>query len=87
MKPRSGSVEFPPVRGDVAIVGMGCTYPGARHAADFWQNIVNKVDAITDVRPERWDPDVFFNSDPAAEDRLYSKKGGWIPSTYSFNPF
>ena len=78
---------FPEVRGDIAIVGMACTYPGARHAVDFWQNIVNKVDAVTDVSPERWNPDIFYDPDPNSEDRLYSKKGGWIPDTFSFNPF
>lgn len=86
MKPPASSVEYPPVRGDIAIVGLACTYPSARRAGDFWQNIVNKVDAITEVDPAKWDPDVFFDPDPAKEDRLYCKKGGWIPPTYSFNP-
>jgi acyl transferase domain-containing protein len=75
-----------PVRGEVAIVGLACTYPGARRMAQFWQNIVNKFDAIADVDPEHWDPDVFFDPDANAEDRLYSKKGGWLPTTFSFNP-
>lgn len=75
------------VRGDVAIVGLACTYPGARRMEQFWQNIVNKVDAITDVDPGNWDPDTFFDPDPNnANDRLYSKKGGWLPNTYTFNP-
>jgi acyl transferase domain-containing protein/acyl carrier protein len=75
------------LRGDIAIVGMACTYPGARRAFEFWQNIVSKVDAVTDVSPERWNPDIFYDPDPNSEDRLYSKKGGWIPNTFSFNPF
>ena len=86
MKPPAESVKYPPVRGDIAVVGLACTYGGARRAADFWQNIFNKVDAITDVFPARWNPEVFYDPDPAKEDRLYSKKGGWIPETYSFNP-
>jgi acyl transferase domain-containing protein len=78
--------RHPAVRGEVAIIGLACTYPGARQMEQFWQNIVNKFDAITDVDPEHWDPDVFFDPDPAAEDRLYSKKGGWLPTTFAFNP-
>src|SRR5436190_12614603 len=70
----------------IAIIGMACTYPGARNAAAFWQNIVNKVDAITEVSPDRWDPAIFFDPDPAVEDRIYCKKGGWIGGTYWFNP-
>jgi acyl transferase domain-containing protein len=83
----SSSNHGPAFRGDIAIVGLACTYPGARHAQQFWQNIINKVDAITDVSPERWNPDIFYDPDPNNEDRLYSKKGGWIPDTFSFNPF
>ena len=79
--------DFPVVRGDIAIVGLACTYPGARRAEQFWQNIINKVDAISDVSPERWNPEIFYDPDPNHEDRLYSKKGGWIPDTFSFNPF
>src|SRR5690348_2098520 len=84
---RSASDSPPaPVRGEVAIVGLACTYPGARSMAQFWQNIVNKFDAIADVDPEHWDANVFFDSDQNAEDRLYSKKGGWLPTTFAFNP-
>ena len=77
---------FPTVRGDIAIIGIACTYPGARNAGQFWQNIVGKVDAITDVSPERWDPEVFYDPDPAKEDRIYCKKGGWMPDAFAFNP-
>src|SRR5215471_7885680 len=75
-----------PLRGDVAIIGLACTYPSPRRMEQFWQNILNKVDAITDVDPETWDPAVFVDPDPNSEDRLYSKKGGWIPNTFAFNP-
>jgi acyl transferase domain-containing protein len=70
----------------VAIIGMACTYPGARTVSQFWENILNKVDAVTEVTPDRWDPDIFYDPDPATEDRLYCKKGGWIGGTFAFNP-
>src|SRR5215831_3720378 len=37
---------------DVAVIGMACLFPGAPDLATFWQNIVGKVDAITDPPPE-----------------------------------
>jgi acyl transferase domain-containing protein len=70
----------------VAIIGMACTYPGARTVSQFWQNILNKVDAVTDVTPDRWDPEIFYDPDPSVEDRLYCKKGGWIGGSFAFNP-
>ena len=45
-----------PVRyGDVAIIGMAAIYPKAPDIATLWQNIVSKVDAITDVPRDRWE--------------------------------
>lgn len=74
------------VCGDVAIIGMACTYPRARNKTQFWQNIVNRVDAITNVSPQRWDPEVFYDPDPEAEDRVYCKRGGWLNDSFAFNP-
>ena len=74
------------VRGDVAIIGMACVLPGAPDLDTFWHNIVNKVDAITDVPPERWDPAVFFDPKSFANDRVYSKRGGYLTYPVQFNP-
>lgn len=72
--------------GDVAIIGMACTFPRARHLPQFWQNIVDGVDAIEEVSPGRWDPEVFYDPDPETEDRVYCKRGGWLPNSFHFNP-
>jgi acyl transferase domain-containing protein/phosphopantetheinyl transferase (holo-ACP synthase) len=74
------------VRGNVAIIGMACLFPGAPNLDTFWHNIVNKVDAITDVPPERWDPAIFFDPDSDANDRVYSKRGGYLTYPVQFNP-
>ncbi|HYY15527.1 MAG TPA: polyketide synthase, partial [Gammaproteobacteria bacterium] len=74
------------VRGDVAIIGMACVLPGAPDLDTFWHNIVNKVDAITDVPPDRWDPEIFFDPNSDANDRVYSKRGGYIRYPIRFSP-
>jgi acyl transferase domain-containing protein len=38
--------------GDVAIIGMSCLFPGASDLDTYWQNIMDKHDAITDVPEE-----------------------------------
>ncbi len=63
---------------DLAIIGMACVLPGAPDLKTYWNNILNKVDAITEVDPERWDPARHFDADPKARDRVYSKWGGFI---------
>ena len=81
-----GHVDDSAVRGDVAIIGMACVLPCAPDLDTFWHNIVNKVDAITDVPPERWDPDIFFDPTSFANDRVYSKRGGYLTYPVQFNP-
>ena len=62
----------------IAVIGMGCTFPSASSAPEYWQNIINKVNAITEVPKDRWDPELFYSSDPKAPDKTYSKIGGFI---------
>ena len=62
----------------VAIVGIGAKMPGALSASKFWENILFGVSAIKEVPADRWDPALYFDENPAAPDKTYSKIGGWI---------
>jgi acyl transferase domain-containing protein/acyl carrier protein/NAD(P)-dependent dehydrogenase (short-subunit alcohol dehydrogenase family) len=62
----------------VAIVGVGALMPDAPNAPKFWQNVREGRYSITDVDPERWDPKLYFDPDPKAPDKSYSKIGGWV---------
>lgn len=74
----------------IAIVGVGAVFPGAGNAADFWRNIRAGVDAISDVPPGRWDPEVHY--DPAAyadardSSRFYCRRGGFVDELATFDP-
>jgi len=63
---------------DVAIVGMSCLLPGAKDVAAYWGNIIEKVDAISEVPPERWDSARYYHPDPAERDKIYSRWGGFL---------
>ncbi|MCC6168327.1 MAG: polyketide synthase, partial [Caldilineaceae bacterium] len=62
----------------VAIVGVGAILPDAPTAPAFWQNICAKRYSIIEVPPERWSIDAYYDPDPAAPDKTYSKIGGWV---------
>ncbi|MBW7885139.1 MAG: acyltransferase domain-containing protein, partial [Caldilineaceae bacterium] len=62
----------------IAIVGIGAILPDALAAPAFWQNILNKRYSITEVPPERWRIADYYDPDPTAPDKSYSKIGGWV---------
>lgn len=70
---------------DIAVIGIGSLLPGSHKPEDFWLNIQNKVDSITEVPKERWDWRIYFNQDKAAKDKIYSKWGGFL-SPLKFDP-
>lgn len=76
---------------DIAIVGIACIFPGALNVDQYWHNLVNGVDSITDAPPERIAP-MYFQKGEAAYDRLYCKRGGFSqipmidPMKYGFLP-
>ncbi|KYC40471.1 polyketide synthase [Scytonema hofmannii PCC 7110] len=69
----------------IAIVGMSCFFPKAKNLQEYWNNIVGKVDCITDVPPSRWDIKDYYDPDPKAPDKTYCKRGGFLPDI-EFNP-
>ncbi len=62
----------------VAIVGVGALLPDAPNATALWENVCGKRYSIVDVPPDRWSVDDYFDPDPAAPDKTYSKIGGWV---------
>ena len=60
----------------VAIIGMGCVFPGAMDFTQYWQNIVEGKDSIKEVEPEFWKQEEFYNPDPNVPDVSYCKVGG-----------
>ena len=71
---------------DVAIVGIGCRFPGdADTPADFWQLLCDGVDAITELPAERFDIDEVYDPDPAAPGKIYSRWGGFVADVDRFD--
>src|SRR5688572_28927217 len=75
-----------PLRGDIAIVGMGCLFAGAPNLDAYWQNIISKTDSVSDPPAGEWDPAVFYDPEAKSNDRVYCKRGGYIGDIASFRP-
>ena len=62
----------------IAIVGAGAVLPDAPNVPAFWENVKNGRYSISEVTPDRWDPAFYYDPDPSAPDKTYSKIGGWV---------
>jgi acyl transferase domain-containing protein/acyl carrier protein/NAD(P)-dependent dehydrogenase (short-subunit alcohol dehydrogenase family) len=69
----------------IAIVGTGAVLPDAPNVNTFWNNVKSGRYSITEVTPDRWDPAFYYDADPKAPDKTYSKIGGWVRE-FSWEP-
>ncbi len=70
----------------IAIVGMASLFAKARNLQEYWQNILNKTDCITDVPSSHWSIEDYYDPNPRnPEEKTYCKRGGFVPHV-DFNP-
>lgn len=70
---------------DIAVIGVGALFPGAPDTGGFWRNILAGSDLITDVPGSHWLIEDYYDPDPTAPDKTYSKRGGFLPEV-DFDP-
>ena len=69
----------------IAIIGMGCRFPGADNPEAFWQMLLDGVDAIGEVGKDRWDMDAFYDPDPDAPGKMSTRYGGFLGPVDGFD--
>jgi polyketide synthase len=70
----------------VAVVGMGCRYPGgADDPQQYWDTLVGKVDGVGEVPADRWDADAYFDPQ-GGPGRTISRWGGFLEDIDQFDP-
>ncbi|PSR19697.1 beta-ketoacyl synthase [filamentous cyanobacterium CCP3] len=76
-------------REPIAVIGIGCRFPGGADSPEsFWQLLEQGVDAIGPVPPQRWDADAYYDADPDAPGKIYTREGGFLPQIDDFDaPF
>ncbi|HET8891422.1 MAG TPA: SDR family NAD(P)-dependent oxidoreductase [Candidatus Angelobacter sp.] len=73
-------------RREIAIVGLAGRYPQAENLQEFWKNLQNGRDCITEIPLERWDHDLYYDSDRNKPGKSYSKWGGFLSDVDKFDP-
>jgi acyl transferase domain-containing protein/aryl carrier-like protein len=74
-------------REPIAVVGIGCRFPGrASDPARFWNLLETGVDAITEIPSDRWNLRAFHDSDLSKPGKTYSRWGGFVETIDGFDP-
>lgn len=69
----------------IAIIGMGCRFPGAPDLQTFWKMMCNGVDAITEVPADRFDITTVYDPHPGIPGKIMSRWGGFLEQVDRFD--
>lgn len=77
-------MESEPVIRDIAIVGIGCRFAGARDTRGYWSLVHDGKDSFTDIPADRWDASLYHTENRRDPDGSYAPKGAFIEDIRSF---
>ena len=74
-------------RAPVAITGLACRLPGGIESPEaFWSALERGFDATSEVPPERWDVEAWYDPDPDVPGRMYTRRGAFVEDPAGFDP-
>lgn len=69
----------------IAVVGMGCRFPGASNIQEYWNLIGNGVDMTGEIPASRWDVDAFYDASGSKAGKMPTRWGGFIENIEQFD--
>ncbi len=70
----------------IALIGLGCRFPGAPSVAAFWELLCQGRDGITPVPRDRWLAEALYDADASAPGKTYCREGGFLSHVDQFDP-
>ncbi|NOT89845.1 MAG: SDR family NAD(P)-dependent oxidoreductase [Lysobacter sp.] len=70
----------------LAVIGMSGRYPQAGNLEEYWQNLATATNSIVGIPDSRWDADAYYDADPDAEGKMYSRSMGILDNADAFDP-
>lgn len=71
----------------IAIIGIGCRFPGAADPDAFWRLLIDGIDMIREVPPDRWDAAAYYDPDLSIPGKASTRWGGFLDHIDRFDPF
>lgn len=69
----------------IAVIGMGCRFPGAADLDSFWQLLDRGECAISRVPKDRWDAAAWTSSHPKTPGKIITDRAGFIDDVDQFD--
>ncbi len=70
----------------IAVIGMACRFPGDVNTLDkYWELLKNGQTGIVEIPADRWDIDAYYDPDPDAPGKMYTRQGGFLPEAFLFD--
>ncbi|MGH2367322.1 MAG: beta-ketoacyl synthase N-terminal-like domain-containing protein, partial [Chloroflexota bacterium] len=73
------------LREPIAIIGMGCRFPGAPGPDAFWRLLSEGRSAVREAPAGRWDLDRLYDPTPGAPGKIYTRSGGFLEDVDRFD--
>src|SRR6202166_2282148 len=70
----------------IAIIGIGCRFPGGVNDIEsFWSLLVEGGEAVSDVPPDRWNIERFYDAEPGIVGKSIARRGGFVDGIDQFD--
>ncbi|UJF34777.1 SDR family NAD(P)-dependent oxidoreductase [Paenibacillus hexagrammi] len=83
--PSTSQTWSEPARDEIAVIGIHGTFAGASDLEQFWNNLREKTDVITEIPLDHWDYRPWYDPNPETQDKTYCKWGGFIENVDKFD--
>lgn len=85
---RAGQEQARPGTGTepIAVIGVGCRFPGAASPGEFWRMLHDGIDGITEVPEQRWDLQALYDPEQARPGKMNTRWGGFLDQIDQFDP-
>ena len=71
---------------DIAVIGLSGRYPKSENINEFWKNLLNGENCITEIPKDRWNWEEYYDSEKGKSGKIYTKWGGFINDIDKFDP-
>jgi len=69
----------------IAIVGLGCLFPGSQDRHGFWAGLRGGADQVNQIPEGYWQESDYYDPDKSSPDRTYGNRGAFL-SPIPFHP-